>query len=60
MTHQPELLATIREKLECISRMKTMPDHKMNTFTLIAAHTLADDALTALNRLFEMQKEQGE
>ena len=35
----------LREALWCISRMKTMPDHKTNTITLVAAHSLAISAL---------------
>lgn len=35
----------LRETLGCISRMRTMPDHKANTFTLAMAHKLADDVL---------------
>lgn len=34
------------ETLQKISRMKTMPDHASNTFTLSIAHKLADDALS--------------
>lgn len=34
------------ETLQKISRMKTMPDHTSNTFTLSMAHKLADDAIS--------------
>jgi len=35
----------LRDALGQIGRMKTMPDHSINTTTLVAAHTLADRAL---------------
>lgn len=35
----------LRKALGYISRMRTLPDHKSNTFTLAIAHKLADDAL---------------
>ena len=33
------------EALGCISRMHTQYDHKANSFTLMAAHKLAEQAL---------------
>ena len=37
----------LREALELIERMKTMPEHSINTTTLVAAHTIAREALKA-------------
>jgi hypothetical protein len=39
------------EALRKISRMKTLPDHAANTFTLSIAHQLADEALAAVDDL---------
>jgi hypothetical protein len=36
--------------LETISRMKTLPDHASNTFTLSIAHKLAQDALAEFRK----------
>ena len=38
-------IVRLREALGNISRMRTFPDHKTNTFTLVIAHELAERAL---------------
>lgn len=47
------------ETLSYISRMRTMPSHESNTFTLMTAHKLADKALSTvpelLKRISELQ-----
>ena len=44
--------AKMQNTLRQISRMKTLPDHASNTFTLVTAHTLAEQALaeTSIDR----------
>lgn len=41
----------LREALGNISRMRTLPDHASNTFTLAMAHKLADDVLACNKHL---------
>jgi hypothetical protein len=44
---------TLRTALGCVSRMRTMPNHAMNTTTLVAAHQLAAQALAEADRVEE-------
>ena len=53
MTEALSIIRELRERMEVarkalgeVSRMRTYPDHKLNTLTLVAAHTLANKALT--------------
>lgn len=44
------------EVLGDISRMRTMPDHKTNTFTLVCAHRLALQALQRLSKYGQSER----
>lgn len=58
MTHpRINALEAAEDALRKISRMQTMPDHKYNTVTLVAAHAVANEALAQLSA---MRKEGGQ
>ena len=54
-----EQLRQVEESLARISRMKTMPDHRYNTATLVAAHHEAQQALALMPGIIASVEEMG-